>query len=92
MQMLAEIGWGILLIVLLLASLTMVWIYAFVHCWTRNDLTFGQKIAWTIVLLFLHTLGMIIYFACSSGGSRRSSGFYPKAADPVTGRPINLDK
>lgn len=92
MMMLADINSEGLLILLLLAGLVAMWIYALVDCWTRIDLTLGRKIAWTMVIFFGHLLGLIIYFIFASSRRRRSSGFYPKPLDPVTGAPTNFNK
>ena len=92
MLMLVDINSEGLLILLFFAGLAAMWIYALVDCWIRNDLTIGQKIAWTLVILFGHLLGLIIYFIFASSRRRRSSGFYPKPLNPVTGAPTNFNK
>ncbi len=38
------------------------WIWMLVHAIRNDSLTEGQKIAWVLVILFLHFLGAIIYF------------------------------
>ena len=38
------------------------WIWMLVHAITNKGLTDGEKIAWVLVVLFLHCLGGLIYF------------------------------
>jgi hypothetical protein len=38
------------------------WIWMLVHAITNKGLTDGEKIAWVLVVLFLHCLGALIYF------------------------------
>ena len=38
------------------------WIWMLVHAITNRSLGDGEKIAWVLVILFLHFLGALIYF------------------------------
>jgi hypothetical protein len=38
------------------------WIWMLIHAITNKGLTDGEKIAWVLVVLFLHVLGALIYF------------------------------
>jgi hypothetical protein len=58
----------VFLIVALVASIF--WIWMLIDCLTSN-LPTGEKVLWALVILFLHLLGAIIYFAVGRG--KRSS-------------------
>jgi drug/metabolite transporter (DMT)-like permease len=49
------------------------WIWMLVECLRRKDLSDGEKIAWTVVMVFVTCLGSIIYFFASKRGQRRFS-------------------
>lgn len=38
------------------------WIWMLIHAITNRGLTDGEKIAWVLIILFLHFLGALIYF------------------------------
>jgi phospholipase D-like protein len=38
------------------------WVWMLIHAITNNGLSDGEKIAWVLVVLFLHFLGALIYF------------------------------
>ena len=38
------------------------WIWMLIHAITNRGLSDGEKIAWVLVVLFLHFLGAVIYF------------------------------
>jgi len=38
------------------------WIWMLVHAITNKGVGDGEKIAWVLVILFLHLLGAVIYF------------------------------
>ena len=42
--------------------LTAFWIWMLIHAITNHGLGDGEKIAWVLVILFLHFLGALIYF------------------------------
>ena len=42
--------------------LTVFWIWMLAHAVTNNALSDGEKIAWVLIILFLHFLGALIYF------------------------------
>ncbi len=46
---------------LALASLVF-WIWMLIHAIQNKGLSDGEKIAWVLVILFLHFLGALIYF------------------------------
>ena len=54
-------GFGLLLIPFGLL-LTVFWIWMLVHAVTNNALSDGEKIAFVLIILFLHFLGALIYF------------------------------
>jgi len=57
------IGFGIGLLLLPLTLLAFVfWIWMLVHAITNRGLGDGEKIAWVLVIVFLHFLGALIYF------------------------------
>jgi hypothetical protein len=58
------IGLGLGLFLFPLALLAMAfWVWMLVHAITNSGLGDGEKIAWVLVILFLHFLGALIYFA-----------------------------
>jgi len=38
------------------------WIWMLIHAITSHGLSDGEKIAWVLIILFLHFLGALIYF------------------------------
>jgi cytochrome c oxidase assembly factor CtaG len=66
--MFAILGFGILgfmmtLLLLPLVALAFVfWIWMLIHAVTNRGLSDGEKVAWVLVVLFLHFLGAFIYF------------------------------
>ena len=55
-----------LLILLLLGGIGVAsfvfWIWMLIHAVTNKGLGDGEKIAWVLVIFFLHALGALIYF------------------------------
>ncbi len=55
-----------LLSALLVAPLVLLasvfWIWMLIHAITNRSLGDGEKVAWVLVILFLHFLGALIYF------------------------------
>ena len=49
------------------------WIWMLIHAITNRGLSDGEKIAWVLVVLFLHFLGAVIYFFVGrpKGGAAR---------------------
>lgn len=41
---------------------TLFWIWMIVDCATRKKLSDGERIAWILVLVFLHALGAVVYY------------------------------
>ena len=57
------IGFGLSLLLIPMGLLfTAFWIWMLIHAVTNNALSDGEKIAWVLVILFLHFLGGLIYF------------------------------
>ena len=57
------LGFGFGLLLIPFGLLLMVfWIWMLVHAVTNNALSDGEKIAWVLIILFLHFLGALIYF------------------------------
>jgi len=54
-------GLGLLLIPFGLLFIVF-WIWMLVHAVGNNALGDGEKIAWVLIILFLHFLGALIYF------------------------------
>ena len=89
MLILAEINWGLPLVLVLFGCLALVWLSALINCLRRNDFSRRERIAWTIVILFTNYLGLIAYFIFCNREQRRVAGRYHKALDPITGKPDN---
>ena len=49
------------------------WIWMLIHAITNRGLTDGEKIAWVLIIIFLHFLGAVIYFFVGrpKGGAAR---------------------
>jgi hypothetical protein len=68
MLALFNLGGGeiILLMALLVAPLALLsfvfWIWMLVHAIQNRGLSDGEKVAWVLVILFLHFIGALIYF------------------------------
>ena len=60
MALIGFIGLGLGLLLGLLG--TIFWIWMLIHAITNRGLGEGEKIAWVIVIVFLHALGALIYF------------------------------
>ena len=58
---LISLGLGVLLFPLGLLVFAF-WIWMLIHAITNRGLTDGEKIAWVLIILFLHFLGALIYF------------------------------
>lgn len=54
----------VLLLIVVPISLAMLafWIWMLIHAIQNKGLSEGEKIAWVIVLVFVHFLGAVIYF------------------------------
>lgn len=58
-------GWEILLLLVafpLFLAFFGFWVWMLVDCIRSRALSDGEKIAWTLVMLFTHALGALIYF------------------------------
>jgi hypothetical protein len=53
-------GWLFVTLLPLLYVAFCVWML--VNCLTKRDLTGNEKIAWSLVILFIHPVGAFIYF------------------------------
>ena len=65
-------GWEILLLLFvfpLLLAFFAFWVWMLVDCIKSKALSDGEKIAWTLVIVFTHALGALIYFLA---GRRRT--------------------
>ena len=66
----AGVGLGTMLflgfLMLLLAALAIAgfifWIAMLIDCIKRDDLSDGAKVAWVIVIIFVHAIGALIYY------------------------------
>jgi hypothetical protein len=68
-----ELAGGFAVVALIIAIVTtIVWIWALVDCLQNPRLDGTEKLVWALVILFLHVLGAIIYFAV--GRQRRIAG------------------
>jgi len=57
-----KLGFALFMIPLVLLAMAF-WIWMLIHAVTNSGLGDGEKIAWVLVILFLHFLGALIYFA-----------------------------
>ena len=58
-------GWEILLLLVafpLFLAFFAFWVWMLVDCIRSRALSDGEKIAWTLVMLFTHAIGALIYF------------------------------
>ena len=56
-----KLGFGLFLLPLVLLAFVF-WLWMLVHAITNSGVGDGEKIAWVLVILFLHFLGALIYF------------------------------
>ncbi|HEY7414314.1 MAG TPA: PLD nuclease N-terminal domain-containing protein [Ktedonobacteraceae bacterium] len=56
---------------------TILWIWAIIDCIQNRRLSDGDKVIWTLVIVFTHLIGAIIYFA--AGRSSHRMALYPYA-------------
>ena len=69
------IGLGLGLILLPFGLLLFAfWIWMLIHAITNHGLSDGEKIAWVLVILFLHFLGALIYFFVGRPKGSAASG------------------
>jgi hypothetical protein len=65
-MMLGFIGLFGLFFALIIGALTVLacvfWIWMLIHAITNKGIGDGEKIAWVLVILFLHFIGALIYF------------------------------
>ena len=52
---------GLMMLLLVLLACVF-WIWMLVHAVTNKGIGDGEKIAWVLVILFLHFIGAFIYF------------------------------
>lgn len=52
----------LLLVVPISLAMLAFWIWMLIHAIQNKGLSEGEKIAWVIVLVFVHFLGAVIYF------------------------------
>jgi Phospholipase_D-nuclease N-terminal len=54
---------GVLALVAVLLGIAacVFWIWMLIHAVTNNGIGTGEKVAWVLVILFLHFIGAIIY-------------------------------
>ena len=50
------------------------WIWMLIHAITNHGLSDGEKIAWVLIILFLHFLGALIYFFVGRPKGSAASG------------------
>lgn len=63
---------NIFAIIALLTSIF--WIWMLIDCATNANLDGTQKLMWVLVILFLHFLGGILYFAIARGSRPKAVG------------------
>ena len=85
--MLAEFNLFVPLLGTLFLGLVLVWLYALLDCLRRDDFSTRERIAWAIVILCGNYLGLIAYYAFCNRAKRQLARCFPKALDPVTGKP-----
>jgi len=56
-----KLGFGLFLLPFVLLAFVF-WLWMLVHAITNRGVGDGEKIAWVLVILFLHFLGALIYF------------------------------
>jgi len=88
MLILAEINWGLPFLLILVAGLVGVWVWALISGLRRNDFSTRERVAWTLVILLGSYVGLFAYFIFCNREKRQLTGRYPKALDPVTGKPF----
>lgn len=71
------LGAGISLLLIPFGILLMVfWLWMLIHAVTNKGLSDGEKIAWVLIILFLHFLGALIYLFVGYSRSRAVSGTF----------------
>lgn len=73
----------ILLLICIPIGLAMMafWIWMLIHAIQNKGLSEGEKIAWVIVLVFVHFLGAVIYFFV---GRPKAGNPLPRVAPVIT--------
>ena len=56
-----KLGFGLFLLPFVIFAFVF-WLWMLVHAITNSGVGDGEKIAWVLVILFLHFLGALIYF------------------------------
>lgn len=63
----AKIGWIFILVFLIAAFFSILWIWMLVDCLKRKTLKgepFTDKVLWALVILLVNWLGAVIYYFC----------------------------
>ena len=63
------VGGVFIFIFLLVIAASVFWIWMLIDC-LSSSLPSTDKLIWTLVILFLHVIGAVLYFAIARGGSR----------------------
>ncbi len=62
----AIVGLGMVLLILLCVGLGLAmfafWIWMVVHAAQNKGLSDGEKVAWVLIIVFVHFIGALIYF------------------------------
>ena len=61
-------GFGILGTLLLILT-TIFWLWMLIDCLQNRRIQGVEKLVWVLVILFLHVLGAVLYFAIGRGQS-----------------------
>ncbi|MCS7090136.1 MAG: PLD nuclease N-terminal domain-containing protein [Verrucomicrobiota bacterium] len=69
---------------LILLGLFAFWLWMLIHALRNPGLSDGERVAWTLVLVFTHALGAILYFFI---GRPKASSFHPLGQGPAATRP-----
>ena len=63
----AAIGLGLLFIISLVLLASVFWIWMLIDC-LSSPLPSTEKLIWTLVILFLHLIGAVLYYAIGRQG------------------------
>jgi sterol desaturase/sphingolipid hydroxylase (fatty acid hydroxylase superfamily) len=76
---------GLCVVLPLVLALIAFWIWMLISAIQNKGLTEGEKIAWVLVIVFLHWLGALLYFFV--GHPKRHTPLIPPAPTPPSPAP-----
>lgn len=82
--------WQVFLVLMIFIPLVMLWVFALVDLFQREDLTGIAKGLWAVAIVLLPLVGMLVYFLLR-GPQEPVSGSYTADGPPIPASPSTPD-